>query len=192
MGEETISSDGRFALVYPVQDPDTLEVAELPNLLVQLKPYKVVLEIDESAPLGRRGAPAAKWNENDFVAIWRQMKWGIENLVVYEIANDKVKRTEKIWPQVVKYFDRDFHERFLKQYPKESDSYTFVSDDADVKTFEFKGDTLVLDIRAENKPNLAPGPIWSAELRAVWDLKSDKFDKIDFIPGEISVRKPEE
>ena len=24
-----------------------------------------------------------------------------------EIANDKIKREEKLWPEVVKYFDRD-------------------------------------------------------------------------------------
>jgi hypothetical protein len=108
VGEQTISPDGRFALVYPMQDPDTLEVAQLPNLLVRLKPYKVLLEIDESAALDRRSAPAAEWNGNEFVAIWRQMKWGNEDLVVYQIADDKIKRQEKIWPEVVKYFDRDF------------------------------------------------------------------------------------
>jgi len=192
VGEQTISPDGRFALVYPMQDPDTLEVAQLPNLLVRLKPYKVLLEIDESVPLGRRGAPAADWNGNEFVAVWRQMKWGDEDLVVYQIANDKIKRAEKIWPEVVKYFDRDFHQRFLKKYPKESDSYTFVADNSDVKSFEFKDHKLLLNISAENKPNLAPGPVWSAELHAVWDLDKAKFDKVDFKPGEISVRKPED
>jgi len=192
VGEQTISPDGRFALVYPMQDPDTLEVAQLPNLLVRLKPYKVLLEIDESVPLGRRGAPAAEWNGNEFVAVWRQMKWGDEDLVVYQIANDKIKRAEKIWPQVIKYFDRDFHQRFLKKYPKESDSYTFVADNSDVKSFEFKDHKLLLNISAENKPNLAPGPVWSAELYAVWDLDKAKFDKVDFKPGEISVRKPED
>jgi len=192
VGEQTISPDGRFALVYPMQDPDTLEVAQLPNLLVRLKPYKVLLEIDESVPLGRHGAPAAEWNGNKFVAVWRQMKWGDEDLVVYQIANDKIKRAEKIWPEVVKYFDRDFHQRFLKKYPKESDSYTFVADNSDVKSFEFKDHKLLLNISAENKPNLAPGPVWSAELYAVWDLDKAKFDKVDFKPGEINVRKPED
>ena len=192
VGEQTISPDGRFALVYPMQDPDTLEVAQLPNLLVRLKPYKVLLEIDESVPLGRHGAPAAEWNGNEFVAIWRQMKWGNEDLVVYQIANDKIKREEKIWPEVVKYFDRDFHQRFLKKYPKESDSYTFVADNSDVKSFEFKEHKLLLNISAENKPNLAPGPVWSAELQGIWDLDKAKFDKVDFKPGEISVRKPED
>ncbi len=192
VGEQTISPDGRFALVYPMQDPDTLEVAQLPNLLVRLKPYKVLLEIDESVPLGRHGAPAAEWNGNKFVAVWRQMKWGDEDLVVYQIANDKIKRAEKIWPEVVKYFDRDFHQRFVRKYPKESDSYTFVADNSDVKSFEFKEHKLLLNISAENKPNLAPGPVWSAELYAVWDLDKAKFDKVDFKPGEISVRKPED
>ena len=113
---------------------------------------------------GMRGAPTAKWDGNQLVAIWRQMKWGNEDLVVYELANDKIKREEKIWPEVVKYFDRDFHQRFLKKYPKESDNYTFVAGDSEVKNFEFKDHKLLLNISAENKPNLAPGPVWSAEL----------------------------
>jgi hypothetical protein len=38
------------------------------------------------------------------------------------------------------------------------DQHTFVSDDPDLKNFKFKGDTPLLDIRAENKPNpLADG-----------------------------------
>jgi len=191
VGEQTISPDGRFALVYPMQDPDTLEVAQLPNLLVRLKPYKVLLEIDESVPLGRHGAPAAEWNGNEFVAVWRQMKWGDEDLVVYQIANDKIKGVEKIWPEVMKYFDRDFKARFLKKYPGE-DGYTFVSDEDRAKEIEFKDRKLILNIFPENKPNLAPGPVWSAELHAVWDLDKSKFDKVDFKPGEISVRKPED
>jgi len=50
----------------------------------------------------------------------------------------------------------------------------------------------LLNISAENKPNLAPGPVWSAELHGIWDLGKAKFDKVDFKPGEISVRKPED
>ena len=193
VGEDTISPDGRFAILYPVRDEDSNEGPSFPNVLVRLEPYKVIEKLDvDPAWKGMRGAPGAKWDGNQFVAIWREMKWGNEDLVVYELANDKIRRTEEIWPEVVKYFDRDFHQRFLKKYPKESDSYTFVADDSDVKSFEFKDHKLELNISAENKPNLAPGPVWSAELHAVWDLDKAKFDKVDFKPGEISVRKPEE
>ena len=194
VGEDTISPDGRFAILYPVRDEDSNEGPAFPNVLVRLKPYEVIKELDnDPAWKGMRGSLAAKWDGNQFVAIWREMKWGNEDLVVYELANDKIKREEKIWPEVVKYFDRDWKTRFLKKYPKEADDhYTFRSDDPDLKNFEFKGDTLLLDIQAENKPNLASGPIWSAELRAVWNLKTGKFDKVDFKPGEISIRKPED
>ena len=41
------------------------------------------------------------------------MKWANEDLVVYELVNDKVKREEKIWPKIVKYFDHDFHQRTI-------------------------------------------------------------------------------
>jgi hypothetical protein len=194
VGEDTISPDGRFAILYPVRDEDSNEGAAVPNVLVRLSPYEVIKELEiDPAWKGMRGSPAAKWDGNQFVAIWREMKWGNEDLVVYELANDKIKREEKIWPEVVKYFDRDWKTRFLKKYPKEAgDHYTFRSDDPDLTNFEFRGDTLLLDIQAENKPNLAPGPVWSAELHAIWNLTSGKFDKVDFKPGEINVRKPED
>ena len=67
-----------------------------------------------------------------------------------------------------------------------------MSDEDRAKEIEFKDRKLILNIFAENKPNLAPGPVWSAELHAVWDLDNAKFDKVDFKPGEISVRKPED
>jgi hypothetical protein len=125
VGEDTISPDGRFGILYPVRDENSNEGPAFPNVLARLKPYEVIKELDlDPSWKGMRGAPGAKWGGNQFVAIWRQMKWGNEDLVVYELANDKIKREEKIWPEVVKYFDRDFHQRFLKKYPKESDSYT--------------------------------------------------------------------
>lgn len=193
VGEDTISPDGKLAILYPVRDENSNEGPSFPNVLVRLKPYEIIKELDcDPAWKDMRGSPTAKWDGNQFVAIWRQMKWGNEDLVVYELLNDKVKREEKIWPEVVKYFDRDFHQRFLKKYPKESDNYTFVADNSDVTSFEFKGHKLLLNIFAENKPNLASGPVWSAELHAVWDLDKAKFDKVDFTPGEISVRKSQD
>ena len=171
VGEDTISPDGRFAILYPVRDENSNEGPAFPNVLVRLKPYK---GSRSSISIRRwkemRGSPGAKWNGNQFVAIWRQMKWGNEDLVVNELANDKVKREEKIWPEIVEYFDRDFHQRFLKKYPKESDSYTFVADNSDLKSFEFKDHKLLLNISAERKtrPCTRPG----VERRTAWDLGS--------------------
>jgi hypothetical protein len=195
VGEDTISPDGRFAILYPVRDEDSNDASSSPpNVLARLKPYAVLEDVSPDNGPGwknSRGEPKAKWNGNSIVAVWHSMKWGKEDLVVYEIENDKVKRTEKIWPEVVKIFDRDFKTRFLKKYPAE-DGYTFVSDEDRAKEIEFEDHKLILNVFAENKPNLAPGPVWSAELYAVWDLDKAKFDKVDFKPGEISVRKPED
>jgi len=195
VGESTVSPDGRFAILYEVRDEDSNVDPGLPNLLVRLKPYAVLKEIETDDGVtwkGGRGAADAKWNGNDWVAVWHHRKWGDEDLVVYQIANDKIIREDKIWPEVVKYFDRDWQRRYLKKYPKEEDSYTFRADDPDVVTFEFKDHKLLLHIFAENRPNLAPGPHWSAELHAIWDLDKAKFDKVDFRPGKISIRKPED
>ena len=194
VGESTVSPDGRFAILYEVRDEDSNVEPGLPNLLVRLKPYAVLKEIgtgDGVTWKGGRGAADAKWNGNDWVAVWHHRKWGDEDLVVYQIANDKIKREEKIWPEIVKYFDRDWKKRYLKKYPGENDNYTFTADDPDVVTFEFKDHQLLLNIFAENKPNLAPGPHWSAELHGMWDLDKARFDKVDFKPGKISIRKPQ-
>src|SRR5580765_2634304 len=128
VGEDTISPNDRFALLYPVRN-DAPGEGLSPNVLVRLKPYAVLKVIGGGyGPYwqGMRGAPGAKWDGNSsLVAIWNAMKWGHENLIVCEIGNDKVRRVQNIWPQVVKYFDRDFRQRFLKKYPHESDNYTF-------------------------------------------------------------------
>jgi hypothetical protein len=188
VGEDTISPDGRFAILYEVRDENSNIDPGLSNLLVRLKPYAELAEIENYQGVtwkDGRGAPEAKWNANStFVAIWHAMKWGHEDLAVYEIENDKVKRVQKIWPEIVKYFARD-GERLLKKYPKEFDGYTFVSDSR-VKELEFKDHKLLLDIFAQDKPNL-PGPHWTAELRGVWNLDTGKFDKVDFRPGKLEV-----
>ena len=79
----------------------------------------------------------------------------------------------------------------MKKHPKEYDHYTFVGVE-EVPDFEFKGRQVMVNLYAENKPNVAPGPIWSAELLGLWNFDTGKFDKVDFKPGEISIRKPEE
>ena len=74
VGEDTISPDGRFAILYPVRDEDSNEGPSFPNVLVRLKPYEVIKELDvDPAWKEMRGSPAAKWGGNQFVAIWRQM-----------------------------------------------------------------------------------------------------------------------
>src|ERR1043166_7344679 len=184
LGEQSISPDGRFALLCPVQNIDTLEVADLPNALVRLKPYAVLRKIGaHNISQRRRGEPRALWTNNSVVAIWIAAKWGSADLWIYEIENDRVKRVHPVFKEARKYFDRDFKERFLKKYPKESASFTFVADGNEqkgVREIEFEGRKLLLNLFADNKPNLAGGPHWTAELHAVWNLDTGKFDKVDF------------
>ncbi len=191
VGEKSVSPDGRFAILYPVRDQETNATPDLMNVLVRLKPYAVLQEIGEEPCFqGMRGAPQARWNGSSVVAIWLSQKWGNTDLVIYEIESDKVKRIEKIWPEVVKIFEKDFHDRFLKKYPKEDDSFTFVSDeDSDWgHNLVFKDRKVTLKVFADNKPNLAGGPHWTAALHATWNLDTARFEKVDFKPGMISDR----
>jgi hypothetical protein len=194
---ESASPDGRFAVLSPVRnEKNDAEHGPpySPNLLVRLNPYAVLAKVrTPGLPVGWRNTLQAEWNGNDVVAVWEDGKWGIADLSVYEIANDKLKRTHPVFREARKYFDRDFRQRFLKRYPKEYPSYTFTSDwKGEEPDFEFKGRKLLLNLYAENKPNLAPGPIWSAQLHAIWNLDTAKFEKVDFPPGEIGIRKAED
>ena len=131
----------------------------------------------------------------DLSRFGKKGKWGLTDLSVYEIENDKLKRVDPVLAEARKYFDRDFKERFLKKYPKEADNYTFVSKgEQELKghDFQFDDHRLVLDLFADNKPNLAPGPDWTASLRGVWNLDTAKFEKVDFRPSETSIRPENE
>jgi hypothetical protein len=46
VGEDTISPDGRFAILYPVRDEDSNQGPAFPNVLVRLKPYEVIKELE--------------------------------------------------------------------------------------------------------------------------------------------------
>jgi hypothetical protein len=197
--EKMMSPDGRFAVLCPVRDElhdQEKNSVYPPNLLVRLQPYAVLADVKKPGlPIGWRRDLRAEWSGNSVVAIWEHGKWGIVDLSVYEIENDKVKRVHPVFREARKYFDRDFRQRFLKKYPKEYDSFTFTSggeNPNETPDFKFQGRRLVLDLSAENKPNLAPGPTWRADLHAIWNLDTGKFEKVDFMPGEIGIRPQDE
>lgn len=192
IGEHMISPDGRFAVLYPLQGTEDAKGNYPPNLLVRLQPYAVLETVEKDGlPQNVTTELNAQWNGNSEVAIWEHRRWGIIDLNVYEIENDKVKRVEPVMREAMKYFKRDIRARLLKKYPKESETVIFLSGD-DKPTpgpdFKFNGRQLLLDLAADNKPNLAGGPHWTAELRAIWNLDTAKFDQVDFRPGKIEVR----
>jgi hypothetical protein len=191
IGEDTISPDGRFAILYPLQGTEDKNDKDPPNLLVRLKPYSVLATVEKDGlPRNVTTELNAQWNGNSEVAVWEYRKWGIVNLSVYEIENDTVKRVQPVWREALKIFQRDFKGRFLKKYPKEYDSFVIVSEHGEQRgrgDFQFEGRQLILDLSADNKPNLAAGPHWTAELHASWNLDTGKFDKVSFQPGKIDI-----
>jgi hypothetical protein len=195
VGTESVSPNGRFAILYPVRGGNDADLP--PNLLVCLAPYAVLTRIGTEGGRweGARGQPLAKWNGNSVVAIWWAQKWGIEDLAVYEIEADEIKQIQPVWRQVRLLFDQDFQKRFLKEYPDEKGSGVIFVSQNDVTAgkpeFEFKGRKLFLNLFADNKPNLSTTPHWTASLHAVWNLDKVDFDKVDFRPGPIELR-PEE
>jgi hypothetical protein len=191
VGEATRSPDGRYALLYPVRD--AVEDRERPNLLVQLEPYKVLAEIVPGVPQGATMAVSSEWNGTAMVAISQVRRWGLAGLWIYELDGDKVARVHAVLEEARKIFRQDFQERLLKKFPDETETIIFVSGEGEetpVPEFAFRGRKLHLDLVADNKPNLAPGPHWTARLEAVWDLDRGRFEKTRLHRGKIEMREP--
>ena len=191
IGEKSLSPNGRFAILYPIRADD---IAELPpNLLVCLKPYSVLTRIGTEGGRwqGARDQPLAKWNGNSMVAIWIAARWGMQDLAIYEIEKDEIKRIQPVWRAVYPLFNRDFQKRFLSKYPDEKGSgVIFVSKGGpgSKPEFEFKGHKMLLNLFADNKPNLSVTPHWTASLHAVWNLDTAELENVDFRPGPIEER----
>src|ERR1051326_8799514 len=122
IGEKSLSPNGRFAILYPIRRDDTADLP--PNLLVCLKPYSVLTRIGTEGGRwqGARDQPLARWNGDSMVAIWIAARWGMQDLAIYEIEADEIKRIQPVWRRVYSLFNRDFRERFLSKYPDEKGS----------------------------------------------------------------------
>src|SRR5262245_16554882 len=194
--EKTISPDGRFAVLCPLRDEKSEEPRYPPNLLVRLKPYAVLAKLNkEGVPSNASLELNATWQGNSTVAIWEYHRWGLADLTIYEIENDKVKRVHHVFDEAKKIFERDIRSRLLKKYPKEEDTVIITSGESKSSRrpdFKFDGRKVLVYLEADNKPNLAPGPTWGAELDAVWNLDTGKFEKVQLHPEQIGFRKPEE
>jgi hypothetical protein len=194
--EKAISPDGQFAMICPLRDTADTTDKYPPNLLVRLKPYAVLAKLNkEGVPSNANLEINATWENNSTVAIWEYYRWGIVDLTIYEIGNDKVKRVHHVFDQAKKIFERDIRSRLLKKYPKESATVVVTSGESKSSKrpdFKFDGRKVLLYLEADNKPNLAPGPTWGAELDAVWDLDTAKFEKADLHREQIGFRKPDE
>ena len=197
VGVNSISPNARFAILYPIREYENRRANLPPNLLVCISPYSVLTRVgdDYGRAQGERGQPLAKWNGNSMVAIWRALKYGMADLAILEIEADQITRVHPIWRQIRLLFDRDLQERFLSKYPDEKGSgviFVSQSEGPDAKPdFEFKGRKVLLNLFADNKPNLSTGPHWTATLHAVWNLNTAELENVDFRPGPIELR-PEE
>jgi hypothetical protein len=186
--DDARSPDGTYALLYP----DVSSEKEPPNLLVQLKPYKVLAEIRPGVPRGATMDVFPVWSGTDTVAIRQFRKWGLVGLQVYELDGDKVKRVHPVLDEVRKVFKKDFADRVRKKYPKEEETIIFVSGEGEedpVPVFEFKGRKLILNFFADNKPNLAPGVHWNATFEGEWNLDTGKLENAKLTPGQLEVRE---
>ncbi len=185
---ETVSPDGRFGVLFPKAG---LNADSPPNLLVQLEPYNVLASIEPGVPRGATTDLVARWNGPSMVAIYHFRSWGLTSLRVFELADNRVTRTHDILGAATEILRKDIRERLTKKYPDEEETFVFVSSEGEENPkpeFDFRGRKVVVNLFADNKPNLAPGPHWSALLNATWDLDRGEFTRTRLKKFPITVR----
>lgn len=189
VGEGSTSPNGRLAVLYPKRDQPLPGNDYPPNLLVQLDPYRVITQVGSTGlPRNVTTELSAHWSGDELVAISEVRKWGLLRLSVYELAGGELKRVHPVGDEARKIFEKDLRARLLKKYPKEGEYFAWVSEEG-APDFVFEGRTLRLNLFADNKPNLAGGPHWTARLKAVWNFDTGKFSQTDFQPGKIEIRE---
>jgi hypothetical protein len=101
-----------------------------------------------------------------------------------------VKKQDVLGP-VREVFREDFRKRLLARYPDATETIILVASEGEedpAPSYQFKGRRLLLNFFADNKPNLAGGPHWSATLEAVWDPDQGRFRSVKLDPGPVEWR----
>lgn len=189
--ENTLSPNERYGVLYSTEE-DFNEKEFPPNLLVRLNPYRLLAEIRPGTRPQATLELHAEWNGNSCVALYQFRTWGLFNLWIYKLEKNDSVIKQNVLEAAREIFRKDIRERLLKKYPEETEAIIFVSPEGEESPkpdFEFRGHQLLLNLFAENKPNLAPGPHWTAKLQATWDIETGKFIKVQLVPYAIELRK---
>lgn len=178
IAESTMSVDKKFAVIYPTLDFSDSKEAK--DLLVSLKPFKVLAPLSTEYPYFQRRSNSgisAEWSKDDSVAlITIDSKWGPGDVFVVEVAAGQVKRTTNILDKLSDLLRPKFKSAKPKPEPF-NDSYPFIFEqEEEGKSFTLEGTrTVKVNTIATNDPKGDLKQRWRVRVKAEWDIAQAKF-----------------
>jgi hypothetical protein len=178
----TISPDKKFAVIYPTLEAE--EAAENANhperikdYVVGLLPFTILGELQTKYPYFQNqnhGGISAEWSDDSSVAlITLDGKWGPHDVFVLEFRDGKLARTTNILTKAHNLLLPDYRKSKAEPY---NDNFDFIFDDEDGAVFKLDGaKNVVINGEATTDPKGISNHIWSAQLKAVWNVLQGKF-----------------
>jgi len=191
IGEHTLSPNGSFAILFPKRDSASSNGEFPPNLLVGLQPYRELSRFEPGVPLDATTSLNVLWDSNERLAVWYFRNWGPVALYDVHIDGAGAQTSPDLLTFALAPLRADLKERLLTPYPGESPTILFVAqegiEDPEPWLF-FQKNGLTFHLHADNKPNMAPGPHWSANLTATWNSGHSRLENIQIEKIPVSIR----
>ena len=184
IASETISSDKKFALIYPKLSLCSEDIPKdspknlCKDSLVQLEPFRVITTIDTNWPHFENkshGGMSATWSrDNSVVLVTLDSKWGPGDIFLYELHDGTLSRSTNLLAEIRRLLEPDFR---AAKSPAYNDVVDFVFDTEGVPLCHLEGKTSVrIQGTATTDPKEMPGEkAWDARVQAVWDIPQAKF-----------------
>jgi hypothetical protein len=195
----TTSPDKKLAIIYPTLEAE--EAAENANhperikdYVVAVQPFAVLGELQTKYPYFQNqnhGRMSAEWSADSSVAlITLHGKWGPHDVFLLEFRDGKLARTTNILAKA--------HDLLLPSYRKSkaepyNDNFDFIFGGEDGPGFKLDGaNRVIIDGDATTDPKGLSRRIWSAQVKAVWDVAQAKFISKKITHESMAARKHED
>ena len=177
VASDTVSPDGKFALIVPNGDPEAMS-PHGKNYLVALQPFAVIGALETESPYfagESHGGITAEWSGDSSVAlVTLGSKWGPGDVFLLELKDGKLARMTNLLTKAHDLLVPDYRKAKPKPEPYNDDTdFVFVAEDP-VCTLDGTGVVKIAG-NAATDPKGGDPHRWKAHLTATWDIVAAKF-----------------
>ena len=174
---DSLSPDGKFAIIIPKGDPDAMSPRGKDHLAA-LEPFAILGTLDTESPYFEgqsHGGLTAEWSEDSSVAlVTLASKWGPGDVFLLELRDGKLTRMTNLLAKVHDLLLPDY--RKAKPQPARYNEYfDFIFESEDPVCMLDGGTRVQINADATNDPKGVLGRRWNAHIAATWDIAAARF-----------------
>jgi hypothetical protein len=188
----TVSTDKKFAVIYPLKDDEEFPAGK--NYIVLLQPFAILGTLETKWPYFKNeshGGLSAEWSDDNSIAlVTLEGKWGPHDIFVLEFQAGKLARATNLLAKVHDLLVPDYRKAKAVPY---NDVFDFVFDNEE-SSWKLEGTKLVrISALGSTDPKGAEsGRVWKGHVTATWDIAQAKFTSQKVTRVFAGVRKGED